>query len=768
MDLLLQPTEEILDLNEGPSTATSNMSNQQTIEKTQVEVLQKRLEEVLEENARLKQELDKNVTENNTLREKCEIFEMNSKQTDQDFEKKIKTAFADILTPNQVEIVLKKKTRARWTTEELGRAFTIRYFSKRCYIFLRGTLKYPLPGISTLQRWAANMNLKRGILHDILKVMETVGSATTDEYRVTVLSYDEMKVCSIVEYDQKNDEVLGPHNYVQVIMARGLFGKWKQPIFVAFDTSISKKLLQEVITELHNIKYNVVACVSDCGGSNQGLWKALDININNSSFLHPITQEKVHMFADAPHLLKLIRNWFVDTGFQLEDGTVLKVDLLEQLITHTNTEISSCFKLTPEHIHCEKSQRQNVALAAQLFSHTSATALKRYFSGENKNLAEKLADFVELIDNWRNIMNSYTPSESLQKKRPYGMVLKSQDETLNTMKKVFSTLTCCGKKSLQVFQKAIIISITSLQNLFTEIRAKYAVKYILTHRVNQDCLENLFSQVNITLCVKSYNNYSFHFILQIRTRGGLHDHPSPLSVLYRLRMILLGKNPGVVQSHTNVQHHESSREEYFIVSQAFTKAQIERPVLTDPRCSELPDDLSETSSSTSTSSLTPQTSQFTSNIEKMSESDGLMYVAGYLARKHRDQFPDLGSYTYKEDSKNIHSYSMPSWVQQLSFGGLTQPSEEWMKNVEKMETFFNKFHKGTLRTGKNIVIRTHKYISKKCPNVPQILVKSFSKQRIFIRIKYLNCQRKLAQGVKRKSSEDLSRKVLTKVRKIVQ
>lgn len=62
---------------------------------------------------------------------------------------------------------------------------------------------------------------------------------------------------------------------------------------------------------------------------------------------------------------------------------------------------------------------------------------------------------------------------------------------------------------------------------------KYDVRYILTFRLNQDLLENLFSQ--------------------LRGKGGLNDKPPPLDALYKLRLIILGKNPGIVQRSRHEQ-----------------------------------------------------------------------------------------------------------------------------------------------------------------------------------------------------------------------
>lgn len=61
----------------------------------------------------------------------------------------------------------------------------------------------------------------------------------------------------------------------------------------------------------------------------------------------------------------------------------------------------------------------------------------------------------------------------------------------------------------------------------------------------------------------------------LRTRGGLHDHPSPLNALYRTRMILLGQNPGIVRTNSNVETSpELEQEEYLLVS-ALQQAHIE-------------------------------------------------------------------------------------------------------------------------------------------------------------------------------------------------
>lgn len=95
--------------------------------------------------------------------------------------------------------------------------------------------------------------------------------------------------------------------------------------------------------------------------------------------------------------------------------------------------------------------------------------------------------------------------------------------------------------SLQIFQKGILMSISSVKALRAKIKEKFDYKYLLTHRLNQDCLENFFSQM--------------------RGRNGPNDHPTPVECLNTIKAIILGKNPGLtVELHSNTI--EQDPEEY--------------------------------------------------------------------------------------------------------------------------------------------------------------------------------------------------------------
>lgn len=75
-----------------------------------------------------------------------------------------------------------------------------------------------------------------------------------------------------------------------------------------------------------------------------------------------------------------------------------------------------------------------------------------------------------------------------------------------------------GKRNILPFQKGILISISSLLDLYEDQKAQ-CLKYIMTCRLTQDVLESFFGQ--------------------LRGVGRFNDHPSPTEIIYRFRRLLM-------------------------------------------------------------------------------------------------------------------------------------------------------------------------------------------------------------------------------------
>jgi len=112
-------------------------------------------------------------------------------------------------------------------------------------------------------------------------------------------------------------------------------------------------------------------------------------------------------------------------------------------------------------------------------------------SGDNpkdKQVAQDTGNLILLINNWVNVMNSYLLNAALPNKKPYGVELQQQNEVLNEIINVFSTMTRPKpptqrtKPGLQTFQKGAIISSKSLQCIY--LKKEYNIKFILTQRLN--------------------------------------------------------------------------------------------------------------------------------------------------------------------------------------------------------------------------------------------------------------------------------------------
>lgn len=196
-------------------------------------------------------------------KEKCSLREQleaaNSNQNE------IKEVLSNFFTPGQISCVLGRKRKVHWSAEDIASAISLKCVSAKAYRYLRNQLKYPLPDISTLRKWAQNFNCDNGILNDVISLMKAKGKDLDKFKKTTVISFDEMKINSTICVDRKLGQIVGPHKYAQVIMARGLFGNWKQPIYYSFDQPMTENILCDVIIRLEESGFHTVAVVTWVG-----------------------------------------------------------------------------------------------------------------------------------------------------------------------------------------------------------------------------------------------------------------------------------------------------------------------------------------------------------------------------------------------------------------------------------------------------------------------------------------------------------------------
>lgn len=83
-----------------------------------------------------------------------------------------------------------------------------------------------------------------------------------------------------------------------------------------------------------------------------------------------------------------------------------------------------------------------------------------------------------------------------------------------------------------------------------------------------------------------------------------------------------------------------------------------------------------------------------------------------------------------------------------------------------MENIFIELHKETFCFLTNVIEKTTEYVAKKMNELPFVLVKSsFCRQRIFVRIKFLNLKKK--EKSKKRVLPQVDREISKKMKKIV-
>jgi len=310
-----------------------------------------------------------------------------------------KTVSAELkkyFSPSQAKQILQRK-RVRWEEEDIVKGLLLCSVSKRCYTLIRRKNLFPVPAISTLRKWVSNFSCLPGVLTDVLSVLrQQMDGQSNANYKLGVLLFDEMEIKRKFEYFQKKDCVFAAYKKVQVAMIRGLCSDWKQPVFVNFDKPMVTDILTDILLAVESTGIEIWAMACDMESSNQALLNRLGINLTNTSFPNPADPtRRIFVFPDVPHLLKLLRNHLLDHGLELRGNVIIGKSDFAEILEADSAEFKINPRLTDLHISCIGSQRQRVRPAAQLLSHSSATAMRCLSPGKGVQ-----ADFVDLVNNW--------------------------------------------------------------------------------------------------------------------------------------------------------------------------------------------------------------------------------------------------------------------------------------------------------------------------------------------------------------------------------
>jgi hypothetical protein len=149
--------------------------------------------------------------------------------------------------------------------------------------------------------------------------------------------------------------------------------------------------MKEVIVAAHNIGLFVRVCVTDMGASNQDVWRHVGIKstrtVLQNSIAHPCQPSaRLYFMADVPHLLKSVRNCLLTQSILLPAAVVSDANLesnevcLQPVKDLISVQAGQTLKIAPKlkevHVNPGNFQKMKVATAAQVLSHSTASALK--------------------------------------------------------------------------------------------------------------------------------------------------------------------------------------------------------------------------------------------------------------------------------------------------------------------------------------------------------------------------------------------------------
>ena len=270
-----------------------------------------------------------------------------------------------------------------------------------------------------------------------------------------------------------------------------------------------------IIQKAENVGLKVVAVTSDMGFSNRAMWRCF--GMESGPGLKPLTSiphpadpgtpnSRLYFLADVPHLVKNIRSAFakhkiitIPERFVRENNLVSNVvdighvfDLVD--VQEAMPHLKLAPKLTKKCIDPSHFDKMNVGIALNLFSNSVSATLTYLVQRRGRDKAYlTTAWFIGVVNKWFDLMSSRSIMMALSKY--HVKQYSSAMEFLQSVIELFGTLEIGKKGHWKPVQTGVIMSTTSVVHLSRHVLSTNKLDFLLTSRLTQDCLENLFSCV---------------------------------------------------------------------------------------------------------------------------------------------------------------------------------------------------------------------------------------------------------------------------------
>ncbi|XP_042147126.1 uncharacterized protein LOC121836326 isoform X9 [Ixodes scapularis] len=552
-------------------------------------------------------------------------------------------------------------------------ALHLNFHGPQAYRFL--SLHLTLPTQRSLRTWLSNVKMTPGIIPGVMSSIESQTRSWNARDRVWTLIFDEIVLKKNLTYDPAHDIIHGLADdgvertstiadRALVVVLSGLSRRWVQPLaytvgHTSTPSSVIRSLLISLIRELKTVDFTVKAVVCDQGASNVSLANQLGVSADKPFF--EVDNEHVYFIFDVPHLIKTTRNNLQAHNLCIGDEVIEWSHIVELYRSTHEMRLRLAPKLTKRHIFQKPFSNMKVKRATQVLSASVCLAiLSLVYAKELPEAAMATAYFCDRMDRLFDCLNSSQFKKTGQKLRH--AILKGESEILDFLHQQLAWISTWKFQSRRQPQTTIgwQVTIRSVLMLWDELSNSYDFKFLLTRRLQQDPLENIFGAIRQ--------------MLGCNTNPNVNQFTSGLKHIGIKKLFRLSNNGNVEDEKADLlkelpifSHHESS-----IADNVECFSVDKFPPLED--ISELASDIR-------------------SNII---DDSCTYYVGGYLIKLFLEQTTrSCGcSKLLKDESDNLtrpHQYFLVLKAYHVPgklFGNLVVPSQAAFNFIQKLENHF--------------------------------------------------------------------------------
>lgn len=384
--------------------------------------------------------------------------------------------------------------------------------------------KNALPAISTIRKWYSVINGKPGFSTEAFAARKLKANEANQNGKEILgcIIFDEMAIRKHEEYDAQNHKKIGHVNFgtnivrdetefakeALVYMVTGVNENFKIPVAYFLITGLKANekaaLTKEVILLTSKTGVKVVGMTFDGLASNLAMARNMGAAIkkNKPYITNPHSDDKIYIFPDACHMLKLVRNRLAlnEKLYDINNDCIEWKYVIELETYQRENKINLGNKINKTHVQWDK-KKMSVRIACQTVSNSCADSLDflRLKGVEEFQGSEATTKFFRRFNNVFDILNSMRENAG-GFKRPISHETKNEyfeyfEESISYIRGLKTSLD--GKSILTTTARTpfigFIVDMQNFRSFYLEYVESNILSNVLTFRFSQDHLELLFS-----------------------------------------------------------------------------------------------------------------------------------------------------------------------------------------------------------------------------------------------------------------------------------